>query len=114
MRRAWTAAATFVVALVVALAVPVAQLRTDRVVIDCCCPDPSNCHCPDHNPDHSSQPAMRDCHRTRHQLVSPQAPAFVASRVAIGVGARRALPIAVLPPKAPHVSPDADEPYGPS
>jgi hypothetical protein len=114
LRRAWSAAATLAVALAVALAVPVAQLRLDRIVIDCCCPDPSNCHCPDHKPDHSSQPAMRACHRTQHQLVSPQAPAFVAAQVAIEAPPLRVAPLAIAPPEAPHASPAVDDPYGPS
>jgi hypothetical protein len=83
IRGAATAIATFVVAMIVALAVPVSQLRTFSVETSCCCPDPSHCHCPHDKPDHSTQPSARPCHRTSHEIVSPVAPAFVRVAVAI-------------------------------
>lgn len=49
VRRAAVWLSTVGVALIVALAMPVSQLRTMSVVKACCCPDPSNCHCPDHD-----------------------------------------------------------------
>lgn len=112
IRRIASAAATVIVAIAVALAVPVAQLRTFSLVQACCCPDPANCHCPDHQPDHSGVPSMRPCHKTQHAIGAPEAPAFVAISGAI-VAAPRAhhiapLALALSPPPAPDPSrPDA-------
>jgi hypothetical protein len=103
-----------ILAICAALAVPVAQLQTTRVVIACCCPDPSNCHCPDHKADHSGQSSLRACHRTRHDAVSPEAPSFTPTAVAIAAAPMRAVHIAMTAPTAPHEAPAADEPYGPS
>jgi len=113
-RGAWTACATFVVAIVVALAVPISQLQTTTIVTECCCPDPSNCHCPDHKPDHSGQPMLRACHRTKHELVAPQAPSFTSPQIAIAIAPPRVAPAAIVAPPALHESPVVDEPYGPS
>jgi hypothetical protein len=101
-------------AIVTALAVPTAQLRTFTVVASCCCPDPAKCHCPDHKPDHSGQPGMRSCHRTSHEIVSPDAPSFSPPELAmIAPPARIATPvIAALP--VPHASNAIAPPYGPS
>ena len=71
------------VAVVVALAVPISQLRTVAVIKSCCCPDPTNCHCPDHKTDPSQHPEMRACHNTQHTVVAPQAPAFAAPDLAV-------------------------------
>ena len=103
-----------VATVVVALAVPVSQLRTIDVVTTCCCPDPSRCHCPDHKADHSGQPAMRACHRSQHELVSPQAPNFVAPELVLA--APPALPAApiVIALADPHAAPPPQRPDAPS
>jgi hypothetical protein len=114
MRPAWTAVATLVVAVVSALAVPVSQLRVDKVVIECCCPDPSNCHCPDHRGDHSGQSKLRACHRTQKDVVAPEAPSFVSAPIEITTALPRIAPAPILALPAPHAAPSLDEPYGPS
>lgn len=102
------------VAIVVALAVPVSQLRTILVIKSCCCPDPEHCHCPVHKADSSSQPTMRDCHNTERTLVAPEMPAFdppVIALAAASVVVVRAIAPAI---PAPHQSPPPIRPDAPS
>jgi hypothetical protein len=114
LRRAAAYVSTVVVAIVVALAVPVSQLRTVTILKTCCCPDPSNCHCPDHQVDPSSQPSMRPCHNSEQVLVAPQLPVFSAPAVA-AVQAPVA-PTLVTEPRipAPHQAPPPIRPDAPS
>lgn len=114
MRAVIGAVATWVVALGLALAVPVSTLQTNKVVIACCCPDPANCHCPDHKPDHSGQPAVRACHRTKHEVVAPEAPSFTSPQIAIAIAPPRIAHAAPSALSSPHETPATDEPYGPS
>jgi hypothetical protein len=114
VRRAAARISTLVVAIVVALAVPVSQLRTVMVVKSCCCPDPTNCHCPDHKADSTPQPTMRACHNTERAIVAPQLPSFAAP--AIVVADAPAVVAAALPPMlpAPHPAPPPSRPDAPS
>jgi hypothetical protein len=103
-------------AIVVALGVPVSQLQMSTSYVTCCCPDPANCHCPDHKPDHSksSEPKMRACHRVHHDLVSPEAPTVAATASAIADAPMRPAPGVVFPLYAPHAPPAPADPDGPS
>jgi hypothetical protein len=101
-------------AIAVALGVPVSQLRTPDEYITCCCPDPANCHCPDHKPDPSGQPKLRACHKVQHELASSDAPSFTPFEVAIATPAPDAAPANFASPSAPHAPPGPDESYGPS
>jgi hypothetical protein len=114
VRRASAWISTAMVAIAVALAVPVAQLRTVSIVAWCCCPDPSNCHCPDHEPDSSTQPSVRACHNTQQVMVAPEAPAFAAPAVAAAPAP--AVAAAVIDPAlaAPHPAPPLPRPDAPS
>jgi hypothetical protein len=114
IRRAALAVATYVAAIVVALAVPVSELRTISITTTCCCPDPTRCHCPDHKPDHSKQPSIRACHRTQHEAVAPQLPSFSPPEVALAIAPPRIVHVAIAAPLAPHAAPSPEEPYGPS
>ena len=114
LRRAATAAATMFVAIACALAVPVSQLRTIAVVTKCCCPDPANCHCPDHKADHSTNSSIRACHRSTHVLAAPSAPSFAPAEIALAIAAPRPDVAIVAAPPGPKDAPAADEPYGPS
>lgn len=102
------------VALLVALAVPGSQLRTVSIVKECCCPDPSSCHCPDHKPDPSSQPSMRACHNSERAIVTPQLPAFSAPAVATAAAPVALGPALVSSIPAPHVAPPTPRPDAPS
>jgi len=114
IRRAAAWISTIVVAVVVALAVPVSQLRTISVVKTCCCPDPSHCHCPDHQADPSSEPSIRECHRTEQMAVAPELPAFHVPVVAVAVVPAVAILAIdhVIP--APHLAPPPTRPDAPS
>lgn len=105
---------TVVVAILVALAVPVTQLRTVMIVKACCCPDPSNCHCPDHKADPSQQPSMRACHNTERAIVAPELPAFRAPPVAVALAPAVATAPAASPIPAPHPAPPPTRPDAPS
>jgi len=114
VRRFASYASTIVVAIVVALAVPISQLRTISVVASCCCPDPSNCHCPDHKPDHCPQSSMNACHRSQQTTVAPQLPAFEPPVLVATLAPVRP----VVPPaffaSLPHDPPSPARPDAPS
>jgi hypothetical protein len=114
IRRAAARLSTIVVAILVALAVPVSQLRTITVVKTCCCPDPANCHCPDHQKDSPSQPSIRACHNTERALMAPQLPVFTAPIAAVAA-APAVVSIAAAPPiPDPHPAPPPIRPDAPS
>lgn len=114
VRRVAAWISTAVVAIVVALAVPVSQLRTILVVKTCCCPDPDHCHCPIHKADSSSQPTMRDCHNTERTLVAPELPVFAPPVVALAGAPVRILRAIAPAIPAPHPSPAPIRPDAPS
>lgn len=114
VRRAASHIATIIVAVCIALAVPVSQLRLHYVTMTCCCPDPASCHCPHEKPDHSTCPTMKACHKTQHETVVPQAPSF-AQRDEVAITTQpRATFVAFAAPVVPQPAPSPDEPYGPS
>jgi hypothetical protein len=114
VRRVAARISTLVVAIVVALAVPVTQLRTAWVAKVCCCPDPANCHCPDHKADPSSQPSLRACHNTERVMVAPQLPAFRAPAVVIALAPTAELAVVDHAIPAPHPAPPPIRPDAPS
>ena len=115
IRRIATAAATVWVAFVVALALPVSQLRTVATVHEkCCCPDPANCHCPPQNKDAPGTPQMKTCHRVSHDVVAPELPAFAPPVVAHVPAAARIVALVATPLNAPHAAPIARRPDAPS
>jgi hypothetical protein len=109
-----SAATTFVVAIVLAICVPISQLHTVATQTECCCPDPDQCKCPDHKPDEGSQPTMRACHKTQQIFVAPVLPAFVPSAI---VAIVRPEPVALAPAPqlpTPHPAPPPRSPDAPS
>ncbi|HET7502581.1 MAG TPA: hypothetical protein VFK02_16285 [Kofleriaceae bacterium] len=114
VRRIVARVSTVVVAIVVALAVPGSQLRAVSIVRECCCPDPSNCHCPDHKPDPSSQPSVRECHNSERAIVAPELPAFTAPVIAIAAAPAALGPASVPSIPAPHAAPPPPRPDAPS
>jgi hypothetical protein len=105
---------TIVVAIAVALSVPVSQLRTITVIKSCCCPDPTNCHCPDDSKDTSSQPSMRACHNTERAIMAPQLPAFTPPVIAVAAVPAIAVIAAAPPLPDPHPAPPPIRPDAPS
>lgn len=114
IRAAASAIATFVVAIVVAVSVPVSQLRTVSSNVTCCCPDQSHCHCPHGKPGPSKCPSMKTCHQQGQLTVGPQLPSFSSPEVAIAIAPPRTAPAPFVAPGVPHAEPISDEPYGPS
>jgi len=108
-----TFATTTLVALVVAFAVPVSQLRTVLVTHECCCPDPEDCHCPKEKPDAPAQPTMKACHSTTQVVVSPEAPSIETPEVVVPAPAVIATTTSFSLP-APHESPAPARPAAPS
>jgi hypothetical protein len=114
IRRAAAFISTVVVAIVVALAVPVSQLRTISIVKTCCCPDPTHCHCPDQKADSSPQPSIRVCHNTERVIAAPELPAFRAPVVAVAVVPAVALVAFDRAIPGPHPAPPPARPDAPS
>lgn len=115
IRRIANAAAAMLVAIVVALAVPVSQLRTVTTVREpCCCPDPAHCHCPSHSPDPTGEPQLKNCHKVSHDVVAPQLPAFASPAIADAPRQAQVVAIAVSSIPAPHAAPASRRPDAPS
>ena len=113
VRRAVTWISTVVVAIVVAVTVPVSQLRTVAVITSCCCPDPDHCSCPDPDTDHGDQSTIKQCHKSAETLESAVAPSVaIATRLEL-VPVRAAVELHHALP-APHASPILERPRGPS
>jgi hypothetical protein len=113
VRRAAIWISTVVVAIVVAVTVPISQLRTVTVITSCCCPDPDHCSCPDHETDHGAQPTIKQCHKSADTFESATAPSVaIAVRLEL-VPVRAALRLHHALP-APHASPILERPRGPS
>jgi len=101
------------VALLLGLAMPVAQLQLVHVERSCCCPDPNKCHCP-HDRDSSPQSSLKACHNTEHVATSSPIAAFVPPVLA---AADVAAPVARVIDHAtsePHAPPAPRRPDAPS
>lgn len=102
------------IAVIVIFAVPVSQLRTMSVRAECCCPDPTRCHCPDHDSPVPGHATMKACHRTTDVSIGSSLPEFPAPpAVAVGAPARRVATVAVAL-RLPHAPPSPARPRGPS
>lgn len=113
-RRAAALASTIAVAIVVAFAVPVAQLRMASVTHSCCCPVPSDCPCPEHDTTPPSQPTMRACHSADSFFVAPQLPVFYAPAELPAPMPALASVIIERAAPAPHPAPAPARPDAPS
>jgi hypothetical protein len=102
------------VAIAVALALPVSQLRAASLASACCCPDPARCQCPDHQADPSSPPALRACHDTDPVIAAPGLPAFSPPAVAAVVAPVAAIVAIDHALAAPHPAPPPRRPDAPS
>jgi hypothetical protein len=117
LRRLVTAASTLVVAImaiVLAICVPVSQLHTIGSQTECCCPDPDQCKCPDHNEDTQTQPSMRACHKTQHDFVAPVLPAFIAPTIELAIVLEPVGRPSELGRPEPHPAPAPRRPDAPS
>ncbi len=115
IRRIASYCVTALVALVVALAVPVSQLTTVQTVTEkCCCPDPAHCKCPSHKPGPTQDPQLKDCHKTSHDVVAPMLPAFAQPELALAAPSVQIIALAHVPYVAAHAAPDPRRPEAPS
>ncbi len=101
------------VAFVLALCVPFAQLKTNGVTIECCCPDQTKCKCPDHQGD-LPQPAMQACHKQTHEGIATQLAAFVPPVIPVTVAPAIAAPASPPALASPHEAPPPSRPDAPS
>lgn len=113
-RRIVTAASTIFVAIALAITVPVSQLRTVGNFVECCCPDPDNCKCPDHKPDRGTQPAMQACHKKSQDFVAPVLPAFIAPAIDVASAPEQVAIAVEYPLSSPHTAPPPRRPDAPS
>ena len=103
-----------IVTLLLALTMPVSQLRTVTIDVSCCCPDPESCHCPDGSDGNGDQPHLETCHKYTQVHVAPVLPAFTAP-VAGALPAAPARATAVNHVLgAPHAPPPPPRPAAPS
>lgn len=114
IRRIATAAATGLVAIIVALAIPTSQLRTISFVSWCCCGNPATCHCPHEKPPQTDQSTMRTCHHTEVPVVAPQLPSFPVPEVALATPVVRATRAPVFALASPRAAPPPARPAAPS
>lgn len=104
-----------VLVVTVAVALVASQLRTTGVRITCCCPDPSECHCPDHAAaEDAGPPSLRACHRSA-EAVEPQAIVPWLPPPPPRPARHARVVLAVMPPlDRPHAPPGPSAPRGPS
>ena len=114
LRRAALATATLVVAVLVALAVPVSQLRTFSLVTTCCCPDPADCHCPPAPHDDGRHATMKRCHNTLQDIVASATPSVVPPTLAAVPAPLRVAAVLPAPMAQPHAPPAPARPDAPS
>lgn len=102
------------IAVIVMIALPVSQLRTTSVAIQCCCPDPTRCHCPDDKGGHGPQPTMKACHKSSPAFEAPAPAPLVATAVETVTAPPRAIALTSHVLSHPHLPPSPDAPRGPS
>jgi hypothetical protein len=105
---------TMLVAVIVMITVPVSQLRTMAVRTECCCPDPTRCHCPDHETAPAGQTSIKACHRNSEIVVGGSASDVVAApTVPVDAPVLR-VATAEHALSSPHAPPSPARPPGPS
>ena len=113
MRRIVTAATTIAIAILLALTVPVTQLRLASDQPTCCCPDPDLCKCADHQPEPGT-PTLRACHGDGADVVRTQLPQLAAPLVSAIVRPETPTVSTALAPSLPHPAPAPRRPDAPS
>ena len=114
LRRIATAASTIVVAIVLAIFVPVAQLQTVAEAPPCCCPNPKKCKCPDHKKGAEGPPTMRACKQSPDAVVQAQLSVFVPPAVPVAIAPARIIGEAHVALADPHPAPAPRRPDAPS
>lgn len=105
---------TLIVGVIVMLAVPVSQLRTVSVRVECCCPDPDQCKCPDHDNHGPVQTTIKACHKKSDAVASASPSGFALPNIAVVDAPVDAVAVVQIPLTNPHDPPSPDRPRGPS
>jgi hypothetical protein len=115
-RRTFALSTLFQIAVVLALlaALPVSQLRLLSYIVDCCCPDPDHCSCPDHPSAQGTHSKMVPCHKTVDTLESAGTPSFTPGFVITELVPARALVSIHHTYATPHEPPSLERPSAPS
>ena len=103
-----------IAAMLVMVAVPVSQLRTISVRVECCCPNPARCHCPEHATPFSGQASMKACHKSSEVVAGTLLPEFQAPRALTMHEPPRRIAIVQVPLRSPHAPPSPARPPRPS
>jgi hypothetical protein len=103
---------TALVAVAIALALPVGQLRWASIERWCCCPDPDSCRCPHDEPPTDSQ--LGPCHATSDSLVAPALAAFTPPAAIEPIEPARVIERARHAIATPHAPPAPQRPDAPS
>lgn len=102
------------IAVIVMFALPISQLRTVSITVECCCPDPAKCHCPDHEPDHGAQPTIKACHKSSQSFEAPSTSPVVLAAIETLVTPPRVIGTIDHALANPHLPPSLPAPRGPS
>jgi hypothetical protein len=105
---------TTILAIVVAVIVPVSSLKLVGTVATCCCPDPSDCHCPHDKQPSDQSPAMRTCHRVDTTFVTPDLPGFEPAHHEPATAPARVVASVSFAIDPPHAAPSLERPAAPS
>jgi hypothetical protein len=115
VRRIVAAATTAVMAVMMTIALPIAQIPSAKVVAAaCCCPNPATCHCPDHERHTRGDPSVRPCGQPPELTIVAALAPFVAPSVTIMMPPLLAQSAPIVAPRAPHPAPPASPPAAPS
>jgi hypothetical protein len=105
---------SLIVGVFVMIALPVSQLRLATMRVECCCPDPDHCKCPDHGKNTSGQPTMQPCHKTSEAIASgSSAELSIPQIAAIDVPATQVVHVSFVI-SDPHEPPSPPRPPRPS
>lgn len=105
---------TLLVGVIVMLAVPVSQLRLVVDRVECCCPDPEQCKCPDHDKKGPSQTTIQACHKKSEAIANAASHAFAMPTVTVIARPAEQIASIEFPVTEPHEPPSLDRPRGPS
>ena len=103
------------VAILLAIAVPVSQLSFAIVEHRCCCPDPDECHCPDDKQhDDTGQSSIKQCHKTQQLVASLQPVPPGVSLVQVPQADVRVCVVSTALMHGPRAAPNLRRPDAPS
>jgi hypothetical protein len=105
---------TMLAAVIVMITVPVSQLRTIAVRTECCCPDPTRCHCPDHETGPAGQTSIKACHKSNDIVVGSAASEVVAAPTVMVDAPALRVATAEYALHSLHAPPSPARPPGPS